>query len=186
MSQAPHYEDVAEVLRRAGYNDTAALYHGAVCGSLCMVERDALDLAALIDAGGGAASDPEGMAVLETLRDRSNDDLLSTEMSFAPLLPDDEMPLSVRVEALSAWCEGFLYGFSCHRQLDLGTCSEEAQETLRDFTQFTQAGFDPGGEPEAEEAAYTELVEYIRVGAQLLFLELRPRPPMAAESSSVH
>ena len=92
-----------------------------------------------------------------------------------------------RVDALSAWCGGFLYGISGHRRLNLKNLSDEARETLRDFTQFTQAGFDASGDPEAEERAFTELVEYVRVGAQLLFLELRPRPPLPTdESSTVH
>jgi len=108
-------------------------------------------------------------------------------MGFEPLLPDDAVPLRLRVDALASWCGGFLYGLSAHRKLDLRSMSEEARETLRDFTDFTQAGFDSGGDLETEEAAYAELVEYVRVGAQLLFLELRPRPPAAeAESSTVH
>jgi len=35
----------------------------------------------------------------------------ASQMDFQPLLPDDEHALDARVEALGAWCQGFLYGF---------------------------------------------------------------------------
>ena len=188
MSDLSQYEDLREVLEKLGYPDVPAMFHGALCGALCVVDVQALGVASLLEEGADVAiDDPDSRAVLERLRDEADADLQSSEMTFAPLLPPDEMPLSHRVEALAAWCEGFLYGLSSRRPIDTRRFSEEAQETLRDFTEFTQAGFDGGGDREAEETAYAELVEYIRVGAQLLFLELRPRGPADAEHTpTVH
>ena len=36
--------------------------------------------------------------------------LVGNDADFEPLLPDDESPLSERADALSLWCQGFLYG----------------------------------------------------------------------------
>ena len=36
--------------------------------------------------------------------------LSSDEMTFAPLLPDDDVDLGERVGALAGWCQGYLYG----------------------------------------------------------------------------
>lgn len=185
MSTTVHFAELAEVLSRLHYPEPPSAYHGSVCGALCAQPPEQLDPAALLE--GADPADGQSREFLLRLRDESNAALLSDEMEFEPLLPEDEWPLSVRVEALSAWCSGFLYGLSSRRPLDLKACSEEARETLRDFTQFTQAGFDASGDPETEEAAYAELVEYVRVGAQLLVLELRPRPPsIDNESTTVH
>jgi uncharacterized protein len=185
---APDHADLAQVLSRVGYTEPAAHFHGLLCGALCVlpVERLAMD-ALLDDSGTPVHLDAEDRAALQRLRDTTLADLLSTDMGFEPLLPDDSAGLGARTEALAAWCGGFLVGLSSFRKLDLKSMSEEARETLRDFTEFTQAGSEAGEDAEAEEGAYAELVEYVRVGAQLLFLELRPRPPAVDdESSTVH
>ena len=39
---------------------------------------------------------------------------------------------------------------------------------------------------EVEEDAYAELVEYIRVGAQLIYMELHPRMNAVASSKTMH
>ncbi len=181
--EAPDHDELATLLFRLGYTETAAHFHGALCGALCVVDVDKLDVVELLQEG---ATEPEAAdtRALVRLRDVSCADLLSTEMGFEPLLPSDAFPLAARVEALADWCGGFLFGLSSRRTLDIRGMSEEARETLKDLTQFTQAGFDPAGDPEAEENAYAEVVEYVRVGAQLLYLELRPRPPAAAEESN--
>jgi uncharacterized protein YgfB (UPF0149 family) len=189
LIDTPDYAALADLLKRAGYSESAANLHGSLCGALCVMETAQLSAESLVDEGAERAEplDPADRDAVTRLRDAAAADLISTDMTFEPLLPSDTSPLAERVDALAAWCGGFLYGISGNRKLNLKSLSEEARETLRDFTQFTQAGFDASGEPEAEERAYTELVEYVRVGAQLLFLELRPRPPAPIdESSTVH
>lgn len=189
LIDAPDYAALGALLKRSGYPESAANFHGTLCGALCVMEPAHLTAERLIDEAGERTEplDPADRAAVIRLRDASEADLLSTDMCFEPMLPTDGSSLSERVDALAAWCGGFLYGIAGNRRLNLKALSEEARETMRDFTQFTQAGFDAGGDPETEEGAYVELVEYVRVGAQLLFLELRPRPPAPAdESSTVH
>lgn len=189
MTEAPDYADLAAILKRAGYTEAPSNFHGTLCGALCVVPTEQVTLESLLEDASAASADFDAAdrASLLRLRDESTEDLLSTDMLFEPLLPADPTPLRLRVEALAAWCSGFLYGLSSRRKLDLRSMSEEARESLRDFSQFTQAGFDASGDLETEEAAFTELVEYVRVGAQLLFLELRPRPTSVDdESSTVH
>lgn len=181
--EAPDHNELAALLSRLGYTESAAHFHGALCGALCVVDVEKLDVVELLEEG-AAEPDVADARALVRLRDVSCADLLSTEMGFEPLLPGDAVALGTRVDALADWCGGFLFGLSSRRTLDIRGMSEEARETLKDLTQFTQAGFDPEGDPEAEENAYAEVVEYVRVGAQLLYLELRPRPPAATEEST--
>src|SRR3546814_8517783 len=107
-------------------------------------------------------------------------------MLFDLLLPDDDVALVPRVRALGAWCDGFLFGLASRPGLDLKKLTEEAQEIIRDFTEFTQAAVGDDDDQNVEETAYTELVEYVRVGAQLLYMELHPRPTIDPEIGRAH
>ena len=181
MSTALAYADLAAALQRIGYGDDAAAYHGALCGALCRQEPEELDPAALLDETSEA--DAAAREELCALRDRVVGALGDMHAGFELLLPDDEAALAERARALGAWCEGFLYGLAGRIKLDLHSCTEEVREIVKDFTEFTRASLDSGGDPEVEEGAYTELVEYIRVGAQLVYMELHPRPDVDGEPS---
>ena len=89
--------------------------------------------------------------------------------------PTTTAPLGVRADALSSlWCQGFLYGLGSGTTPDPGTVSIEAGEIIRDFTEITQVGVDADDENEENEVAFAEVVEFVRVGVQLLFVELAP------------
>lgn len=179
------YDELNAVLQRIGYVDDAAEYHGALCGALSVRRPEDIDLFGLIDTGDRAPArrDAEAQDALQRLRIETFDALADEDMSFEPLLPDDEAALVPRVQALVAWCEGFLYGLASKAGLDLQRCSEDAREIIRDFTDLTQAAVGDEADPNIEENAYAELVEYVRVGAQLVFMELHPRPTLDPSNS---
>jgi yecA family protein len=87
---------------------------------------------------------------------------LSERLSeFAPLLPDDSDSAPSRAAALGHWCEGFLHGLVSidHGEaLKQRLAKEPLADIIRDMLQF--------------EAAYAEIVEYVRVAAQLTYEEL--------------
>jgi uncharacterized protein YgfB (UPF0149 family) len=60
----------------------------------------------------------------------------------------------------------------------------DAGEVVRDMTQITRAGVDMGDGVEGNAAALEELIEYVRMGVQLVFEELggksAARPPDVA------
>lgn len=187
MTEAPTHDELSALLLHVGYNESASHFHGLLCGALCRVDPEHLSEDSLLEDARDVSDelDANSRSMLRLARNEACADLMSTDMSFEPLLPGDATPLAQRVDALAAWCGGFLYGLSSRAKLDIRKLSDEARETLRDLTQFTQAGSEADGE--AEESAYVELVEYVRVGAQLLFLELRPKPASVDdESSTVH
>lgn len=95
-------------------------------------------------------------------------------MSFKLLLPeDDQIPLMQRVEALSEWCEGFLYGLSLAGLCNETPLSGDGRELINDVLEISRAVVDSGYD-EADEVAYFELVEYLRVGVLLLTAEFQP------------
>lgn len=181
------YERLGEILARVGAGDAAAEYHGALCGSLCVKGAAEIELLRLIESDGLSGADAQTRGELKRLCDQVLESLQDSDMAFQPMLPDDETALVPRVRALASWCEGFLFGLASKAGLDLKRVSEEAQEVVRDFTQFTQAAVGDEDDPNIEETAYAELVEYVRVGAQLVFMELHPRPTLdPSQSHQLH
>jgi uncharacterized protein YgfB (UPF0149 family) len=186
MSNALSYMELTSALWRLGYREDAAAFHGALCGALCRQKPDEVDPFALLD-NGEMERKPEEFEELRRLRDRAVGALGDLQAGFALMLPEDTVGLAQRAHALGAWCQGFLYGLTGRVKLELEKCSEEVQEIVKDFTQFTRAALDAGDDLEVEEGAYAELVEYIRVGAQLVYMELHPRPPTSGKmSKTVH
>ena len=180
MSEPLRYEELAAAMARLGFTQDAAEYHGALCGALCARENKDVDPRLVLESGGDQ-SDEVALSQLIRLRGETAKAFVGEDLPFAPLLPDDEEELPPRVRALSAWCEGFLFGLSSGKPLNLKSCSPEMKEIIRDFTEFTHAGVTEEEDAELEETAYAELVEYIRVGAQLIYMELHER-----DSATVH
>jgi hypothetical protein len=187
MNENPGYDRLSEALLRLGYTQDAAEYHGALCGALCVKTPGEIDPLRVLETVDKPAVEGEGAAEALALRELCGyalDSFNSVELIFSPLLPDDEEELALRVRALSSWCEGFLYGLSTGAPLNMKQCSPEFKEIVRDFTEFTHAGVDEGQDTELEETAYAELVEYIRVGAQLIYMELHGHDDNVAPRSA--
>lgn len=187
MTENTPYAALNAALRGAGFDQDAAEYHGALCGALCTRAPADVDPMTVLD---GADHDIAGASLLKTVRDETARSLADTDGDIRLVLPDDEVPLQQRAAALGEWCEGFLFGLASNGKLDLKNVAPEVREVIEDLAQFTRASFDEGSDEEIEEEAYAQLVEYVRVGLQLLFMELAPgsqaRAAQRAKNSSVH
>ncbi|MGQ0621350.1 MAG: UPF0149 family protein [Panacagrimonas sp.] len=177
MSTRIDLAELTAVLHPLGCDEPPSGYHGTVCGALCVESPEHLDPVSLLI--GADEPDERARGFLVNLRDQCNVALLSARMDFWPLLPPVELPLSLRVEALVAWCGGFLYGLWSRRRIDMHALSEEGRRIVQDFTGFTETGI-----AAMDETSYAECVGYIRAGAQLLFLELRQRPSSTADADA--
>jgi hypothetical protein len=169
MTDTVAYDDVAQALATAGSTVHASEAHGCLCGALCV--RKAYGLQEWLDE---IVPDAEQVkeGPLQALRDQSTAVLAGGELEFQPLLPDDAQPLEPRVEALGLWCQGFLYGFGAAGTVGRARLPGDVAEILADFTQISQAGAVGSAGAEVEEQAYADLVEFLRVGVQLVYDEL--------------
>jgi hypothetical protein len=178
------FSDLKQILNSAGMVVGAAESHGTACGAVC-VGADGGDtwINHLLDeAAGSAAALRECRRELLSLRDKSKKLLRDGTLDFTPLLPDDETGLAERTAALGDWCQGFLYGLGlAGERLQLDSLTDEVNEVLRDMGQIAQAGFE-GEDSDEDEAAYTEILEYVRVGVQLIYEELQTDDRQAAET----
>jgi uncharacterized protein len=184
MSESLRYDELADALSALGFKQDAAEFHGALCGALCVRAPGDIDVLRLLGDADRVPANDGAKQALTRLRGESSSAFGGSEMAFNPLLPDDEEALPRRVRALSAWCEGFLFGLSSGKPINMKQCSPELKEIVRDFTEFTNAGVSGDDDAEIEETAYAELVEYIRVGAQLIYMEMHERAE--AKPSTVH
>jgi uncharacterized protein YgfB (UPF0149 family) len=171
MTSSLAFNDVARALVAGGSSVHAAEAHGCLCGALCA--RSGFGFGDWLDEilpDTVTLPDPHGP--LADLYEQSAAVLAAPDMEFDPLLPDDDTALDERVEALAAWCQGFLYGFGSAGAGGGAPLHGEVAEVLADFAEISRGGgvgLDP---TEIEEEAYMELVEFLRVGVQLVYDEL--------------
>jgi uncharacterized protein YgfB (UPF0149 family) len=182
----PDYTRIEQVLAHQHSLTDAAEAHGTLAGCLCGVSGYRFEdwLREILPEGRAGSS---AASALRELYDATAAALIQPDMEFEPLLPGDEAPLAERTQALAEWCQGFLYGLGAGRIQDPGQLPGEVGEIVRDFIEISHAGVEEDATEEANESAYAELVEFVRVGVQLLFEELGvARAPAAPTAAPLH
>ncbi|RJS92378.1 UPF0149 family protein [Salinisphaera sp. Q1T1-3] len=169
MSQTDIFAALKTGLTQAGSVQTPGETHGTLTGMLCM-DNEAAPAAAVDD-----VTAPSLTSALDALREITLEGLFDPDLSFRPLLPDDETPLETRVAALARWCGGFLYGLSFFGDFNPARLSAEIREVVSDLTELSKAELSADQDDESAETDYAELVEYVRVGVQMIFLECQPK-----------
>ena len=185
MNSTVAFDDVAQTLAAGGSAVHAAEAHGCLCGALC-ARRSYLPAEWLEEVLPDAASAAGIAGPLGVLYVQTRGVLADGEMEFNPLLPDDETALTQRVDALAAWCYGFLYGFGSAGKLVRGAIVDEVAEILTDFAEISRVGEVGAGPTEVEEEAYAQLVEFTRVGVQLIYDQLEASRASQPASDSQH
>jgi len=186
-SDRSSFDAVEAALRRLGASAEPAELHGTLCGLVCMHGHQARS-AWVAEVAAETGTEPVSMGVLEDLARATCDSLEQADMSFSPLLPEDDVDLDARVESLCGWCQGFMHGLGvAERQAavsgDKVFGNDVVREVIRDFSEITRASFSDE-ETEAEgDAAYVALVEYVRVSVQLVFEELYP---LRSDTAGIH
>ena len=178
MDAAIEHERLESALQRCGASWSAAQAHGLLSGRLAVegAEGGFEWLAQVLEGtDAGDATRAECEALLNALFESTNRQLAERQSKFEPLLPADEESTRLRAGALAHWCEGFLHGLVSSRGDDVLKArlgQEPLAEIIKDMLQITRARAGEGEGDEDDEAAYTELVEYARVAAQLAYEEL--------------
>ena len=181
---------VNAALRRLGIGTDAAENHGALCGLLCAhgpaVEGAWIELLrAEREEGAPPETDAAAWEELSRLFRATLGQLRDEGFVFCLLLPDDSQPLSLRAEAMTDWCRGFLYGLAVGGVGDLSVLPQEVREIAEDIVEISGASAE-GEEEESDEAAYSELVEYLRVGVILVFETLEAERGARTDERVIH
>lgn len=196
MSLQP--ESVALALERLKVPLSRAEAHGVLCGLLAASQTSVAKtrwFSELLDAAEMQAGDVSAMGgdlkILDTWFTEELDALNNPDLEFLPAVPDDSAPIGTRVRALGEFCAGFTYG------LGLATANrgnkalpKDTRELVEDFQAIDSAEVDIGtgrtaGESDdADEGAYIELLEYVKVGVLLIHEEMKPVTPSHQEQLS--
>lgn len=171
------YEELQTALARAGALSSAAEVHGSLCGVLCAAGSgltDAWRAEMLRDVDPDNAQSKAANERLDDLQLESWRVLTGSSMAFSPLLPSDDSALAERVLALTDWCSGFLFGLSLSGVVEGQLKGSDSEEIVRDFAEISRATEGRAEDAVQEDFAFAELVEYVRVGVQLVFEELAP------------
>ena len=177
MNENVGFDELDDALRRCGASWDAAQTHGLLTGRLAVAGVPAGPewlLQVLEGTEEANALRVECQTLLDSLYQGTFWQLSERLSEFVPLLPDDGAEAGARTTAMAHWCEGFLHGLvsSEHdKALKEKLAAEPLCDIIRDMLQITRAAVDEESDDETNEAAYAELVEYIRVAAQLAYEE---------------
>jgi uncharacterized protein YgfB (UPF0149 family) len=174
QAKSPAFDDFYHLLTQAEVVTSPAEIHGMLCGFVCVGPK--LNGGFLIDillkrlgtrprfmlGSQGAVVGLYDVACRQ----------LSGLQSFQLLLPDERHELEERAEALSRWCEGFLYG------LGLGGSSIEEEtpdvihEALYCIAEIAKLEISHLEVTELDKLAYDEAIEFITHAIPLIYEEL--------------
>lgn len=164
------YERIQDAVQHSNVGISAAEAHGVLAGMLCVyggVEREQWLAAVFGEADADLSEDDYD--VLLGLCEQTRLHLGENDCSFELFLPGDDTELQERAHALAQWCQGFLYGLG---YLENGAgWPGESGEVLRDLAEISQLDSEAAGE--ADEVAYMEISEFVRVGVQLIHGEFQ-------------
>ncbi len=173
----PDYHEIERVLREAGVTTSAAEAHGIITGVLCAPNGQAVSWQNLIlgrQEQPVAVLSAELVQILTVLYQQTHARLYSVDYEFEPLLPGDDHSFQQQIDGLADWCRGYLFGLLSGGVKDVSELSGDASEIVADIFRISEAEAEEAGVDEADARAFAELVEYIRVGVQLVFEELQP------------
>ena len=176
------FDEVANALLEQGELVSPAELHGCLCGLLgggFQGDDDALltQLEKTLDTSlHGALAD-----AVSDLRRAAVESVTEGDFDFLLLLPDEDLELTQRIEAMASWCRGFLSGFAQARvSADAAgqAVATDSAEALKDFAAIAQAAADDDEEDLAErEDHYFELLEYLRVAAMNVLMDAQADSP---------
>ena len=184
------YVTCREALERAHATLDVSECHGVLCGLLCATKAFSEErwLGEFLDpVEAGSAEAERCRKTLRSARRETQRQLEGQQFEFEPLLPNDDVSLTQRGEALALWCRGFMYGLAVGGLDDSVATSEDVREVLNDLSEFTRLDVSDLKEgTNALESDYAELVEYVRVGVMLIHNELKARQKDPSIGDQLH
>lgn len=195
----PDFDQMADIYWRLGVMQSPSQLHGFLTGRLSAGDELATaewlaEAARYIDAV--ESPDAADSALLQSLHLATAQALAGGEMAMALLLPDDAVEITLRVDALGQWCQGFLAGFAqggktVQQRHGQQQYAPEVSEALSDLAAISQIRLSDDDDVQQSEQHVVEVAEYLRVAAMTIYLECRqslqgtaPTPPAAASDAA--
>lgn len=168
------WDEAAASLTSARPWMSPAELHGLLVGSVCadgVGPSDDAWLQRVWQHAGEDIADGADHGELVAFRVRALANLEADGFDFDLLLPDEDAPLSERLQALAAWCGGFLSGYGLGAGRIEGL-EEDAVTALHDIAAIATVDTDVD-DGEQEETDFMQLVEYVRMGVLVVLTAVR-------------
>ena len=177
VNQELDYYSVDDALARARTSMDPSDCHGLLAGLICaagFADPSVWMAEVFEDYNPKDKPQAEAFRLVQALYEDELARMNSPDLDFSLLLPDDEDALRDRVASLGSWCGGFLSGLGLGGVQEQAQLPEEISELIDDFAQITRVDFDLDSPDEEEQAAFEEVVEYVRIGVLFVNEELQP------------
>ncbi|MEP0071735.1 MAG: UPF0149 family protein [Marinomonas sp.] len=174
LKDALDFDLIADVFVSESITASPAELHGQLCGYLAsgvtLLLEDWLTMVAEFCDIEGWKEDASRAAIVE-LYTATLTLFQNGEYALVPSISDDDAELCERGVTLSQWAHGFLAGYGLSGQKN--TLSDETKQILRDFANISgmQAEMRSLEDSNDNEADLTELVEYVRLSAMMMYSE---------------
>lgn len=169
----PSYTELDRALNQTTLKLHPSQAHGLICGILCGKQANPSDKVAWEEAITGDGVEAEKThQLLQTLYAVSAKQLKDFLFELEMVLPPDSEELALRAEALTLWCQGMLTGLKFVQVPIEGREPDELKEAIDDLVEIAKMNYEEVVATEEDEAAYTELVEYVRMAAIFIYQDL--------------
>lgn len=174
LKDALDFDLIADVFVSESITASPAELHGQLCGYLAsgvtLPLEDWLTMVAEFCDIEGWKEEASRVAIVE-LYTATLTLLQNGEFALVPCISDEDADLCERGVTLSQWAHGFLAGYGLSGQKN--TLSDDTKQVLRDFANISgmQADMRALEDNNDNEADLTELVEYVRLSAMMLYTE---------------
>jgi yecA family protein len=181
------FASVQAVLTTENLEAHGAELHGVLTGLICSgFEFESKDYLTMIN---DLFNNGEGLPTpikrtVKAMYAQIWQDIIDDSYSFQLMLPDDDDSIAERGHALGAWVQGFNLGFGL-QQKSKSVLSDDVKEVLTDFAEIANLS-DEMEEDEANEQAFFEISEYVRISALLCFTELGSPPETKTSKEIIH
>ena len=169
------FDECCNQMLEFGYEVSPSEVHGLLSGLVCTglkISPDSVINLVIKHLNVDTCSDRNRLT-LQNMHEFIEREMFSMDSRYALFLPDDELDLIQRIRCLASWSQGFLVGFgTAAGQMGLTEFSNETEEALKDIVNIANIADDFGtDEGEESEAAYAEIVEYLKVAILLMSSE---------------
>lgn len=179
----PNFTELSLALSKTALKLHPSQVHGLICGIL---SGNPTNMAAWEELVTGGEETPKTHELLQELYDLSAKQLGEFLFEFQLVLPDDAQDLPSRAEALTLWCQGYLTGLKMAQVKIVEREPSEITEAINDLIEIAKMNFEEVIASEEDEAAYIELVEYVRMAIILIYQDLRESETVKKTNKSNH
>ena len=173
------FDEVEKALKLHSWSIDAAEFHGMLSGLICAgAEDDEIDNWLPVLIGERYLTEEEYLPIELDVLDayfKVRSELDADGFEYQVLLPDESQSIERRAHSMRLWCMGFLLTLIDYGEIEVDELSEDCSNFVFDLQFITNVEVDEDElEDELEDMAYFIIVEYLRVGVQIIYEHINP------------